>query len=266
MPKVSVIMGTHNGVRTLKRAIDSILSQTLDDLEFIICDDKSTDGTLDLLNQIAANDSRVVVLHNSSNMGLSASLNRCIEVSRSNYIARMDDDDISHPDRLMRQYDFITQHPEYSIVGCCRQTFDNEGVWEVYSNFGELTKCDIISGNIFTHPTVFMNANDVRRVGGYTVSARTMRGQDFDMWCKMYVAGWRGYIMPDILFDYFEDRNRVKEIKWKSRYYNFKTHMIWRRKMGLPFKYDIYAYKELVAMILPGSLLVKYKQSKRRKR
>lgn len=263
MPKVSVIMGVNNGERSLRRAIDSILNQTLKDIEFIICDDNSTDNTLAILKEFASKDFRIVVLHNDKKLGLSAALNRCIEISKSEFIARMDDDDFSHPDRLEKQLAFIESHPKYSIVGCCRQTFDKEGVWEIYSTSGELTKFDIISGNIFTHPTVMLRASDIKKVGGYTVSSRTMRGQDYDMWCKMYAAGCRGYIMPDVLFDYFEDRNKIKEVKWKSRWYNFLTHMIWRKKMGLSMKYDIYAYKELVAIVIPHILLVKYKKSKR---
>lgn len=264
MPKVSVIMGVHNGALTLDKAVCSILDQTFCDFEFIICDDDSTDDTYKKLIDICSKDSRIIILRNDANLGLSASLNRCIEVAHGEFLARMDDDDYSHPDRLQRQLDFITTHPEYSIVGCSRQTFDKDGVWEVYSNYGELTKYDIIAGNIFTHPTVMMKTSDVKKVGGYTVSSRTMRGQDYDMWCKMYASGCRGYVMQEVLFDYYEDRNKIKEVKWKSRYYNFRTHIIWRKKMGLPIKYDLYAYKELVAMLLPQSLLVKYKQLQRR--
>ena len=87
-----------------------------------------------------------------------------------------------------------------------------------------------------------------------------MRGQDFDLWCKMYACGYKGYVLGDVLFDYFEDRNGIKEIKPKFRFNNFKTHMIWRKKMGLPVKYDIYAYKELVAILVPQKLLVKRKK------
>lgn len=263
MPKVSVIMGVHNGSLTIKRAVDSILNQTLTDIEFIICDDNSTDDTLQILNEYSQRDARVKIIHSDKNIGLSAGLNKCIELAESGYLARMDDDDFSHEDRLEKQLAFAESHPQYAIVGCSRRTFDKEGFWEIYDKSGELTKYDIISGNIFTHPTVMLKTADVKRVGGYTVSPRTMRGQDYDMWCKMYSADCRGYVMPDVLFDYFEDRNKIKEVKWKSRWYNFRTHMIWRKKMGLSMKYDIYAYKELLAMVLPHSILVKYKKAKR---
>lgn len=259
---ISVIMGVYNGGRTLKSAIKSIQEQTFDNYELIICDDCSKDDSLSILLELQKEDNRIIILRNDINSGLSASLNRCIEKASGRYIARMDDDDISHKDRLKIQYDFLENHPEYSIVGCRRNTFDSEGIWATSEFYGPLTSRDIISGNIFTHPTVLMRKSDLNYVGGYTVSKRTSRGQDFDLWCKMYAAGYKGYILEDVLFDYYEDRHSLKEPKFKTRYYNYKTHKIWRSQMGLPLKYDIYAWKEIIAGILPNSFLVYYKQKK----
>lgn len=260
MPKVSVIMGVHNGAKTIVRSIESIQKQTFTDWEFIICDDASKDGTYDLLCGIASKDSRIRVIKNEQNQGLSFTLNRCISESSGEYLARMDDDDISHTNRLECQVRFLDSNQQYDIVGCNRRTFDEKGVWNTFNDEGELSKHDIISGHIFTHPTVMMRKSAVDQVGGYTVSDRTMRGQDFDMWCKMYANGSVGYIMRDVLFDYFEDRNRLKEVRFRFRYNNFKTHMIWRKRMGLPVWDDVYAWKEIIAGIIPQCLLVAYKK------
>lgn len=258
-------MGVHNGEKTLPRAIDSILSQTFEDFEFIICDDCSTDSSIQIIKKYIEKDDRIVLIENSSNFGLAASLNKCISVSKGEYIARMDDDDISHPERFEKQNKFLDEHPEYSIVGTRRNTFDDEGIWNTYGQGGELTKEDIIKCNIFTHPTVMMRKEALVSVGMYTVSERTMRGQDFDLWCKMYTRGYKGYVLPDILFDYYEDRNKVKEVKARYRLNNYHTHMLWRRKMGLPRKYDVYAYKELIAILIPTTILVVYKKLKGKK-
>ncbi len=262
MPIVSVIMGVHNGEKTLKRALDSILSQTFSDFELLICNDASTDSTDVIISDYIIKDQRVKYMKNDKNSGLSFSLNRCINNASGRYIARMDDDDISHPDRFEKQVAFLDKHPEYAIVGCCRRTFDDSGVWNTFGQARELTKEDIIKCDIFTHPTVMMRKEALISCGCYTVSERTMRGQDFDLWCKMYAAGYKGYVLPDVLFDYYEDRNKIKEIKAKYRLNNFKTHMIWRKKMGLSIKYDIYAYKEILAIILPQKFLVAYKSRK----
>ena len=98
-----------------------------------------------------------------------------------------------------------------------------------YGQGGELTKEDIIKCNIFTHPTVMMRREALVSAGMYTVCKRTMRGQDFDLWCKMYACGYKGYVLSDV-FDYYEDRNKIKEIKAKYRLNNYRTHMIWRKK------------------------------------
>lgn len=260
MPKISVIMGTYNGSKTISRAINSILIQSFSDFELIICDDYSKDDTTQIVERFAKKDSRIKLIRNRENLGLAASLNKCIDISNGIYIARMDDDDISHSDRFERQNSFLDKHPEYAIVGSCRRTFDDEGVWNNYGKAGGLTKEDIIKGNIFTHPTVMIRKKALVESGMYTVSERTIRGQDFDLWCKMYAQGFIGYVMEDILFDYYEDRNRIKEIDAKFRINNFNTHMMWRKKMNLSLWYDVYAYKELLAILIPQKLLVRYKK------
>lgn len=262
MPKISVIMGTHNGEKTICKSIESILKQTFTDFEFIICDDCSTDNTIKILEEYQRKDNRIIILKNENKQGLAFSLNRCIDLSNGIYIARMDDDDFSYSERFKIQNDFLDINKEYSIVGCCRRTFDDHGIWNTLENSGEITKYDIIKGNIFTHPTVMIRHEDLNKSGNYTVSKRTMRGQDFDLWCKMYANGYKGYILPDILFEYYEDRNGIKEIKTKYRINNFLTHIIWRKKMKLSIIYDIYAIKELIAILIPNKLLVKYKKIK----
>ena len=103
MPKISVIMGVHNGEKTLPRAIESILNQTFADFELIICDDCSSDSTVHVINDYIRKDDRVILIKNKSNSGLAASLNNCIKISKGEYIARMDDDDVSHAERFEKQ-------------------------------------------------------------------------------------------------------------------------------------------------------------------
>lgn len=260
MPIISVVMGVHNGEKTIRNAVNSILNQTFSDFEFIICDDNSCDNTQNILQNIAKMDSRVIVLKNDVNSGLAATLNKCIEVSRGKYIARMDDDDISHSDRFAKQVEFLENNPRYAICGTRRYTFDDQGIWNTCGKSGELSKEDIISGNIFTHPSVIMRRDALVAVGGYTVSPRTIRGQDFDLWCKMYFAGNVGYVLDEILFDYYEDRNKIKETSFKYRWNNYRTHKMWRKKMKLPLKYDVYAYKELLAAFIPKKFLIARKK------
>lgn len=129
MKRVSVIMGTFNGKNRIDHAIESILNQSYDNLELIICDDCSTDGSFEYLKEKYGNDKRVKLAQLEQNSGLSSALNRCIALSEGEYIARMDDDDISHADRLSKQIEFLESHNEVSWVSCNINYFDDDGVF-----------------------------------------------------------------------------------------------------------------------------------------
>ena len=111
-------MGTHNGEKTIERAINSILSQSFSDFEFIICNDCSTDSTAQILKDCQNKDKRIVIISNENQSGLAASLNKCIEISNGEYIARMDDDDVSHLDRFDKQV-LVRHHNDR----CIRQLY-----------------------------------------------------------------------------------------------------------------------------------------------
>ena len=128
MPKVSVIMGVHNGEKTLSRAIDSILNQTFSDFELIICDDFSTDATYKIMKSYALKDNRIIILKNERNLGLAASLNKCINISKGEYIARMDDDDISYSERFCRQVDFLDHNHKYAFVSSIVDCYDGKEI------------------------------------------------------------------------------------------------------------------------------------------
>ncbi len=116
-PKISVIMSTYNREDLLPRAIDSILNQTYKDFEFIIINDGSDDKTAEILKNYAKKDKRIIVLNNKHNKGLIYSLNRGLEIARGTYIARMDDDDLSLPERFAFQINYMDEHPNITVVG-----------------------------------------------------------------------------------------------------------------------------------------------------
>ena len=97
-PKISILMSVYNEEKTLAKAIDSILTQTYRDFEFIICDDASSDATPDLLKEYRERDERIALISHTENKGLAASLNDCLEIARGEYIARQDGDDVSKPE------------------------------------------------------------------------------------------------------------------------------------------------------------------------
>ena len=104
---VSVLMSVYNGAPTLEKAAASVLAQTYRDLELILCDDASTDDTWRIMQRIAAQDARVTIFQNKTNLGLGASLNECLAHAQGAYIARQDADDVSDSDRIKRTMDFL---------------------------------------------------------------------------------------------------------------------------------------------------------------
>ena len=124
--KISVIMSVFNpaSLENLRLAVDSILSQSLTDFEFLILDDGSGPKTRRALENLAGKDGRIRLIFQKENRGLAAGLNACIRQARGEYIARMDDDDISLPDRPAVQAEFLDTHPEYGFVGCTAQRPD----------------------------------------------------------------------------------------------------------------------------------------------
>jgi len=178
-------MSVHNDLQYLRESVDSILNQNFSDFEFILIDDGSTDGSGDLLKRVS--DPRVKLLVNPSNIGLTASLNLGLDVARGKYLARMDADDISEPQRLQRQVESLDAHPQIGIVGCSRHLIDEEGKTIAIAPAleGDLAirwKC--LMGNPFAHPTVTIRRqvlldNTLR----YDPSFRT--AQDYELWTRL---------------------------------------------------------------------------------
>jgi glycosyltransferase involved in cell wall biosynthesis len=115
-PLVSVIMPVFNTKKRVGEAIESILNQTFSDFEFIIVDDCSTDGSYELLQKYAKKDKRIQLFRNEKNQGISFTRNKLIEYSSTDFICTQDSDDVSEPNRIEREYDFLAQSEEYAVV------------------------------------------------------------------------------------------------------------------------------------------------------
>lgn len=183
-PKVSVIMGVYNGGEILKSAVESILNQTFTDFEFIIIDDGSKDDSLLTLNSI--DDSRLLIIQNQDNIGLTKSLNKALRLSRGLYIARQDADDLSHPDRLLKQVTFLDNHPENALVGCNALLINEHGEQIDTINLpskNNIINTSLIKGNVFIHGSVIFRKNIVMNIGGYRENFRNT--QDYDLWLRL---------------------------------------------------------------------------------
>ena len=147
---VSVVMSVYNSEKYLPEAIESILNQTYTNFEFIIINDGSTDNSLRIIKEYANKDKRIIVI-SRENKGLIFSLNEGIEVSKGKYIIRMDADDISLPNRLKIQLDFMEKNKDIAICGTVAITFDennNERVWKVYED-EKMIKAELLFSSPF---------------------------------------------------------------------------------------------------------------------
>lgn len=195
--KVSVVMATYNAKGYLREAIESVLNQTFKDFEFVIIDDGSTDETIDIIKSYK--DPRIR-LYKKNHRGLIASLNEGIKLARGEYIARMDADDISEPERFERQVGFLGDHPECAVVGTTIEVIDLEG-----SSLGvepePLSHPDIMRGlivrNVLAHGSVMMRKTTIGELGGYDSSAKYV--EDYDLWMRV-IRKHRMANLPQVLY------------------------------------------------------------------
>ena len=128
VPRLSVLMSVNNGEPYLGECVESILTQIFRDFEFIIVDDGSTDDSWQILTHYAEQDERIVLLRNQPNIGVVRALNLGLDHARGQIIARQDADDISHPERLQNQINFLDAHPEYGLIAVVPQPIDIGGI------------------------------------------------------------------------------------------------------------------------------------------
>lgn len=126
VPTVSVVMPAYNAEKYLREAIDSILAQTFDDFEFIIVNDGSTDSTKEII--LSYDDPRIIYLENEQNSGICVTLNKGLDAARGKYIARMDADDISLPERFAHQVAYLDAHPEVGVLGSFVERITENGL------------------------------------------------------------------------------------------------------------------------------------------
>lgn len=217
-------MGIYNCEKSLSEAIESIINQTYENWELIMCEDGSGDDTYRVAEKYAAKyPDKIILLRNERNYHLAYSLNRCLEYATGEFIARMDGDDISAPDRFQKQVDFLQSHPEYDLVGCAMRRFSAEGLAnEVYP----VKKPDYYTmrkDNPFFHATIMAKKIVFETLCGYTVEKRTERSEDSDLWFRFYKAGLKGANMQEVLYYVREDAAAIRRRTFKSRWRSFQT-------------------------------------------
>ncbi len=229
-PLVSVILPVYNGQPYLTTALESLRSQTYNNFEIIVINDGSTDNSIDIINSFELPNMRVF---SRENHGLAATLNRGIELSQGKLIARMDQDDVSEPDRLDKQVEFFALHPEIGVAGTGYKLIDTQG-----NTLGlrqppccprEIER-RLFVGNALVHGSVMFRRELIEQAGNYSVSEKL---EDYHLWSRLIgiiqmanlpniLYGYR-YNVPGSMVDqnfrqYNLEKNRLRDELWKRSF------------------------------------------------
>lgn len=268
MPRVSVISGAYNicGCYSFNESIKSILTQTYEDFEFIICEDGSSDSTWELLSEFAKSDPRIKLLRNEKNLGLAASLNKCIEASAGEYIARHDCDDYAAPDRIEKQVAYLDAHPDIALLGTFAYLFDENGVWGQMEFPTEITKRDFLFCSPHQHGSVVFRKDVLLKAGCYRVAKETRRTEDYDLFMRIHTFA-KSANLPEFLYYFCDDRNTRKRRKYRYRIDEAKVRFKGFKRLGLLPRGILYVIKPLIVGLIPNFILdaVKDKFTRRKK-
>ena len=251
-------MGAYNEEKNIAKCIKSIIAQTYINWEFIICNDCSKDKTKDILESFCLEDKRIIVLNNEKNMRLAASLNRCLEAAKGKYIARMDADDESLPERLEKQVQYLEEHHDIDCVGTARIIFDETGDIGVRIGNEHPKKDDLLFTTPFAHPTIMMKASVYKALGGYTVSRKTMRAEDLDLWFRFYGKGYKGYNIQTPLYRYKEGVEDFSKRSLKAGIETSKVFWDGYKIIGVKWYKRVLAVKPIIAALIPNRLMHTY--------
>lgn len=176
-PLISVIMSVYNEEQYIKESLQSILKQTQQDFEIIIFDDCSTDNTIRIIEEL--HDDRIRLYQNRQNMGLTKNLNQGLKLAKGKFIARMDGDDISLPERFETQLQYLKEHPDVLLISCQTQTFGAENLtWKLKDDPDRL-KIMMLVRPVLAHPGYMMRSELLKL--GYQYDESFRSAQDYDL-------------------------------------------------------------------------------------
>ena len=186
-PKISVIMPVYNADRYLDKSIQSILNQTFKDFEFIIVNDCSKDNSKEIIEKYKKKDKRIILINNSKNLGVQKALNRGLRVAKGKYIARMDGDDISHPERIEKQFNYLERNNHIFLVGSSAIVINEMngkiGLLSKYDNIRK-TKRKLLKSNTLVHPSIMF-----RNTQEFFYREKFKSSEDYDFYLRILSSG-----------------------------------------------------------------------------
>lgn len=264
VPEVSVVMAVYRvgSQEELDMAISSILCQSILNLELIICSDGADAETIRTIRRWRTQDKRVVVTQNERNLGAGAARNRAAGLASGRYIAIMDADDVSAPDRLARQVAFLEENPRATFVGTRGAYFSRtpgdrtDGYWYVARPGPE----DFLMTLPFVHASILFRRDAFFAAGGYRELKRVTRSEDYDLLLRLYALGMRGENLPEVLYFIRMDDAALRRRKYRYRIFECAVKLEGFTRLGLMPGGIVFGLKPLVVGLLPAPLLENMKR------
>lgn len=233
-PKISVIMASHNGEKFIKEAIDSVLGQTYADFEFLIVDDGSTDLTAVVLNEYKERDQRIKIITNSQCFGLTKSLNIALKQSLGEYIARMDDDDISLKNRFALQNEFLNKNPQVALCGTMGIVInaigEEIGQKDLALSYPEVL-ARLLFNNQFIHSSLMMRKKVLDTEGFY--SERFKKAQDYELVLRL-ARKYQVVNLPERLIKWRKLATSISHKNKEQKKFAIKARWLAITKYGYP--------------------------------
>lgn len=224
-PLVSFIIPCYNAEKYLEEALDSVISQTYKNLEIILIDDCSTDSTLSICHKYKNNDSRIILLINYENLGITKSLNLAIDVASGDYIARMDSDDISLPYRIEKQMEIFEQNENVDVVSSFFEFVNINGEFCMKSLNNCIHPMSLYFISLFESPLIHPGSTLKRKVFDfvkYDTATEYLHIEDYGLWTKLLMNGFKFEIVPEILLKY---RINSLSVSQKNRFSQDNNHI-----------------------------------------
>jgi len=256
-PEISVILPVYNADKYLHAALNSLKKQTFRDFEVLMINDGSTDSSLQILQEMEKSDSRFRVVHLPQNRGIVGALNVGIELARGNYIARMDADDISLPDRFEKQMQYIRNHQDVFILGTGLSYIDENGERLGIDRFSDF-EIPVLTQTPILHATVIIRRHPVF-TSGLRYRKEFNYAEDYCLWLEA-LKMWKADALNEVLYLYrnYDEATRFSKLKsvlWAT----IRVKLFAIRQLGYtPRVSDVIRFSlELILMIIPTVVIKK---------
>ena len=262
-PIISVLLCVYNpDKKQLYEAVKSIIEQTYTEWEMILYDDGSQDPCKEWIYQMSYLDSRIRYVRNEHHHFLAHGLNESMKLAKGKYIARMDGDDISRPNRFEEQVKFLENHEEFLWVGSNIALIDEMGEGWGERQYPSVPKEKaFLKYSPYAHPTIMIHREVLMEYGGYKTGKNPYRSEDYELFMRLHAAGEQGYNLQEVLLDYRESKEGYKKRTLKFQFQEMLVRWEGFRNLCiLTPKTLIYVIKPILVWMIPNTVIYALKR------